>query len=119
MNKRKDIVKNLSRAKKRKLSFCLWHAMDILLKRYNPCQIKDGVCVRGNSCCMACDYLGFYGCTTKCLTCKLWFCDTILNKLDEYPKLFQAISKMCGIIWRYDLSLPHRKPIGKVYKDGK
>ena len=109
------IMRKLNSIQKRKLMHCFWKALDTLIRLYNPCRIKDGACRRGKSCCTDCDYLSPYGCATRCLTCKLWFCDEVLMDIHKYPKLFMAVSRINGAVWLYDLPLEHRKPIGSIH----
>lgn len=47
---------------------------DALLKQHNPCNIKDGKCVRGYFCCDGCKHLAENRCGIKSLLCKTWLC---------------------------------------------
>lgn len=102
-------MNKLEKLNKYKLALCLYDAMDKLIKKYNPCKIRNKKCVRGRMCCADCEYLSDTGCITKCLTCKLWFC-THVDK-HKYPKLFRAIEKINITCWNYGIPLLHRKPI--------
>ncbi len=49
---------------------------DEILKKYNPCNFKNGICLRGWHCCNDCEFLSRKkGCKEKSLACKLWLCD--------------------------------------------
>ena len=86
---------------RRKLYKVLCNEADELLKEYDPCKIKDGICARGMSCCIGCKYLGDKGCTVSSLVCKLWLCDKVLQDVNKniIPKL-ENIFKRAD---RYDL----------------
>ena len=60
----------------------LYEEADFIIKRNNPCQIKDGKCFAGQPCCTNCAHLKNNGCTVKSLACKLWLC----YKLREHLK---------------------------------
>jgi len=63
----------------------LYERADALMRRFNPCNVCDGVCERfrrgegKNFCCSAdtkgCVYLGPEGCRVKALRCKIWVCN--------------------------------------------
>lgn len=58
----------------------LYTRAEALMKRFNPCNVCDGVCERHrrdegkNFCCEGCIYLGPEGCSVKALQCSLWIC---------------------------------------------
>lgn len=52
----------------------LYAYADKLIKKHNPCKIKNGKCIQGSFCCHGCKYLTEKGCSVKCLWCKLWLC---------------------------------------------
>ena len=105
--------------------------MDVLIYYYNPCQIKDGSCLRMRTiqdehkfCC------GFYAprgekdCDRKCMflqedgscrfrniKCKLWFCETAIRSAP--PELIQAIKILEEFTKLYKLT---RRPfLGEGY----
>jgi hypothetical protein len=73
----------------------LWTAADLAFKENNPCKIsKNGVCRnnKNNTCCAKdCRFLTPGGCSTNCLTCKLYLCVNIARR---YKKLNTSISKI-------------------------
>jgi hypothetical protein len=70
------------------------------LKKYNPCKIQNGYCLRNhkygerNFCCGGCPHLTLNGCKAeKPLMCKLWLCDYALKELSpEVRKEFFVLS---------------------------
>jgi hypothetical protein len=96
-------------------------AADKLLKEYNPCKIKNNKCVGCRSlggygsnntkqlCCIACKYWKENkGCTVKALSCKLWLCDSLKDKLDSNFKIKMerliAIASWVGLTTHYRMS---------------
>ena len=77
----------------------------------NPCGFKNGICYshsskklnKINGCCRCCKYQSSNGCTTKNLTCKLFFCDEVKKryKVIEFDDL--KILKLLSIRQRYIL----------------
>lgn len=47
----------------------------LILKKYNPCNIKNGKCLNGYPCCDDCEFISKKGCIVDSLACKLWLCD--------------------------------------------
>lgn len=83
----------------------LFDQADIIVKKHNPCRISHGRCL-GNlaSCCSGCKYLGPTGCTTKALTCKMWFCvhSTADKKLSKELEQIKSLSNQLGFVgYRY------------------
>jgi hypothetical protein len=69
-----------------------------LFKKFDPCQIKDGKCLRGRFCCDGCEYLSPTGCTTEAIWCKLWLCDDpryfdeeFTQRLKDYKDMAQEL----------------------------
>lgn len=72
----------------------IYDIADRLIKKHNPCKIhtknKKLCCVdsprgRWRLCCNNCfnekiDHWSFFGCTVKCLSCKLYLCDVVIEK---------------------------------------
>jgi len=71
----------------------VWALADDLIKKYNPCRMKKGVCIkrRINGCCSTYDYKSKKhgetickyldedkGCTIQALGCKLYLCSDML-----------------------------------------
>lgn len=63
--------------------------IDKLLKKYNPCEIKDGACIenregythnKSGCCCQRCPYVGKNGCRVKCLGCKAGLCPFVRRR---------------------------------------
>jgi hypothetical protein len=82
-----DMSKDLAKRKKEmlidqkiKLHDRLYDYANKIIKKYDPCKIENGACVRENICCNGCKYLTKDGCSIKCLWCKLWLCDYLLKK---------------------------------------
>ncbi len=78
----------------------LYEEASDLLKKYNPCQFEEGVCInrreryRGspkNGCCGHCTHLSSEGCNTKALGCKFVVCEHLY---DRFPEL---CSKLFGL----------------------
>ena len=73
---------------------------------HNPCDWRDGRCRRMRSstgdkgCCEGCNYLNEKGCTVQSLACKLWLCDSQINKFKECEaelKILRQVADYCGI----------------------
>ena len=45
-----------------------------LIKKHNPCKIKNRKCLAGKICCSGCKHLTKKGCSVACLACKLYLC---------------------------------------------
>jgi hypothetical protein len=61
----------------------LYDRASAVLKKYNPCNVRNGKCNRAqhggeNFCCSEpeCKYLTPKGCSTKSLSCRMWFCSS-------------------------------------------
>lgn len=57
-----------------KLHDRLYRHADRLIKKYNPCEVKNGKCLDGDFCCGSCEHLTENGCSVNCLSCKLHLC---------------------------------------------
>lgn len=57
-----------------KLHDRLYRYADKLIKKHNPCKIKNGKCIDGDFCCDGCEHLTESGCSVNCLRCKLCLC---------------------------------------------
>jgi hypothetical protein len=89
----------------------IYNKADKLFKKYNPCQIKNGICVTGEKCCCGsecivnsrgkCKYLTEIGCSTKCLLCKLHICGKV--KINEVFK--NKLMKLYYEALKYNLLL--------------
>jgi hypothetical protein len=78
----------------------LYDRAEALLKEYDPCRFKNGVCANGlkNGCCIVtCKYKSEHGCTTRCLPCKLHLCGVIGCMSTEFENGLRDI--------RYEYSL--------------
>jgi len=82
----------------------LYNHADKLLKKYNPCRIKNGKCANGRFCCYGCKYLNKSGCTVKCLECKLWLCSYLVS-LPKWQSLTSKLNKMMTIAFKNELLL--------------
>jgi hypothetical protein len=70
---------------------------DLILKKYNPCAIKNSTCLIGTPCCEDCEYLSNKsGCTVNSLACKLFLCQAAINKFPECVVAFSAIKRIAG-----------------------
>ena len=63
----------------------LYKQIDLLLKKYNPCRIKEGSCYcyekklhDESFCCKRCKYLTEKGCSVQSLTCKFHLCSDMM-----------------------------------------
>ena len=57
----------------------LYERASEVVRKVNPCRIKDGKCRAGEHvedglCCHGCEYLGPDGCTTQALGCRMYLC---------------------------------------------
>ena len=89
----------------------LYNIADVLIKDYNPCEFKDGICKkwrlegkeRKDGCCgefseNLCKYHSGSGCTVTNLSCKLWFCGVVDNPVIQGAmKNFKLLSEKYGI----------------------
>jgi len=64
-----------------------------LFTEFAPCRVHDHICMRGranlnlefkNFCCGGCQYLTDEGCVTNSIWCKLWVCESMRVKHDEF-----------------------------------
>ena len=92
----------------------IYNIADRLLKKHNPCKIhiKDKkLCCMGyptgknRLCCYNCfhekiDHWSFFGCTVKCLSCKLYLCDRIIEKNKQ---LFNRLCRLKGFAYKHGL----------------
>lgn len=77
----------------------LWDSADKIFRETNPCKIsKSGSCQNSKkgTCCPKgyCRFLTPKGCSTECLTCKLYLC---VNMSKSYRKLESDLDKMRSI----------------------
>jgi len=73
----------------------LYGEADLVLRNYNPCNIKNGRCLRGHPCCDGCEYLSAgKGCTVKSLVCKLFLCDEAMMRFPECIKSLDVLEKI-------------------------
>ena len=85
---------------KSKLYDRLYEVGDFLLKKYNPCGIKNGKCIRPDSpefCCGGCEYLIVRGCSVKSLSCKLWLCVFIDDKASVLSRQLLTLSYLQSV----------------------
>jgi hypothetical protein len=80
-----------------------------LMRKYNPCNVKNGMCARGQSgeknfCCSGCHHLTENGCDTQALFCKLWICPFLEEILPK--KIKKEINKVFEEVDKYDLAYP-------------
>ncbi len=79
----------------------LYDLADMEIRKHNPCKVEDGKCIRGYFCCRGCKHLSSVGCTVKGLYCKIWLCQSVLQKLHEKTPesltLLRAIGELAGI----------------------
>lgn len=75
---------------KEKLYNELCDQADVILNKFNPCEVKDGKCKRGYFCCDGCKYLKSNGCSIRSLFCKIWICEESWNtRSDEWKKEYK------------------------------
>ncbi len=89
--------------------------IDNKFKGENICEFKCNQCITQrknksnevNGCCSSCRFQSNNGCTTKNLTCKLFFCSEIKNKYDviEFKdlKLLNLLTRRQRLILKFDL----------------
>ena len=89
--------------------------IDNKFKDINICEFKCNQCIiqrenksfEVNGCCSSCRFQSNSGCTTKNLTCKLFFCDYIKEKYDvvkfEDLKLLNLLTRRQRLILKFDL----------------
>lgn len=82
----------------------LYAYTDKIIKKYDPCKIKNGKCARITPCCEGCKYLTENGCSTECLCCKLWLCNYLLKK-SEHSLLFSKLEKIEKVASRKNILL--------------
>ncbi len=105
---------------KRELYNYLYEQADFLWKRYNPCNITEGICLamwkhkRSDTCCTAsrftddhvnnkCKDLGPFGCKIKSLACKLWLCNDI-DTADLRPEFRITLNALRKVAMDYGLT---------------
>lgn len=71
----------------------LYRHADKLIKKHNPCEIKDRKCIVGKCCCDNCDHLTENGCGVKCLRCKLYLCYKARNNVSLSKTLARMLQK--------------------------
>lgn len=81
---------------RKKLYDRLYDIGNFLLKKYNPCKIKDNDCAATfySFCCSDCKYLTNKGCSVKCLWCKLWMCDAGSDYLRGQLWILNAVARI-------------------------
>lgn len=62
-----------------------------LIRKYNPCKIKNGKCLRGKPCCDNCNHLTENGCAINCLMCKLYLCYRVVEYNEPLFKIFKQM----------------------------
>lgn len=73
----------------------LWDEADEILKKFNPCNIKNGSCFRGFLCCHECEFLSrTRGCREKSLACKLWLCPAAREAYPECAALLDQLEEV-------------------------
>ena len=87
---------------KRKLYDRLYRHADKLIKKHNPCEIKDGKCIDGVPCCNECPHLGERGCTVECLECKVFLCGTAN---EHFRQLYRILKRIQIQAYRHNLLL--------------
>jgi hypothetical protein len=96
----------------------LYNHADKLIKKHNPCKMKNGKCLRGKPCCDNCPHLTENGCAIDCLMCKLFLCWRVTERNESLTKIFDRI-------WRkaYTHNLLHlrysKKETIKFLQEGK
>ena len=88
----------------------LYQAAQEVFDEYNPCDVQDGVCLRGRSgikydndnfCCAGCDWLTDTGCSVEALWCKMWTCRIIItgnNTPQDFRDKLNAINHGAGTL---------------------
>lgn len=82
-----------------KLHDRLYRHADKLIKKHNPCEIKNGKCIYGEPCCTDCEHLTKNGCSVNCLRCKLYLCRFARNNL----LLSRTLSRMLQKAYRHNI----------------
>ena len=109
-------TKSLSVAELSALYDRIYDIADRLIKKHNPCKIhtkdKKLCCVdyprgRWRLCCNNCfyekiDHWSFFGCTIKCLPCKLYLCDAVMQK---NKRLSNKLYRLKRFAYKYGLAL--------------
>lgn len=78
----------------------LYKHADKLIRKHNPCETKDGKCLRGKPCCDNCPHLTKNGCSIDCLMCKLFLCWRVNQ---HNPVLVRTFRRMQIKANRYNL----------------
>jgi hypothetical protein len=88
----------------------LLEAADILIKHYDPCQIKGSQCIvsKDNPCCKIscfgtpCPHMKERKCTNPNIECKIWFCETAIKNMDT--QCYEAFRGLEHIAKQYNLA---------------
>ena len=73
----------------------LMDMLDLIIHEFNPCELDGDTCLIGkNTCCFhtpfkdnaVCPHLENRICTNPNLSCKVWYCDTAINKMNANCK---------------------------------
>jgi hypothetical protein len=78
----------------------LYKRADKLIRKHNPCEMKDGKCLRGSPCCDGCNHLTADGCVIDCLMCKLFLCWRVSQRK---PVLVRTFRRMQTKAYRHGL----------------
>lgn len=78
----------------------LYETADSILKKYDPCGFKNGICKAGGNCCEGCKYLSKKGCTVKALSCKIWLCESAKK---NNPECASALNSLGSVCQKFDL----------------
>jgi hypothetical protein len=78
----------------------LYNHADKLIKKHNPCKIKNGKCICGKPCCKDCRHLTKKGCNVECLMCKLHLC---WETRSNFYKLSRILMQMQIKAYRHGL----------------
>lgn len=69
----------------------LYKRADMLIRKHNPCEMKDGQCLRGKPCCDKCNHLTGDGCVINCLMCKLFLCWRVNQRNPVLTRTFRRM----------------------------
>ena len=109
-----DPKTTLSTPAKKIIYMALYDAGNDVLRKHNPCEIKDGECAAGKGhlarCCGGCEHLTPTGCGVSALTCKLHLCGRVVSIGGENVQeanaglyaLFQVAKKVGLMYGPYD-----------------
>jgi hypothetical protein len=90
----------------------LYNHADKLLKKHNPCKIKDGKCIVGKCCCDNCEHLTENGCGVWCLRCKLYLCWEARSN----SPLSKTLARILQKAYRHNI-LGHRHSREQILKE--